>query len=93
MKSIKKLFIWGVSLTVVPPILGFAGTVIGMLNSFSAVESSANSSEKADALASNISFALYTTVAGLLFSLIGIIILIICLVKYLKMKKFSEQVV
>lgn len=86
MKSIKKLLIWGVSLTIIPPILGLAGTVIGMVNSFSASAQSSGS-QNAEALAQNIFFALYATVAGLFFSLIGIVLLIICLVKYLNNKQ------
>ena len=71
MKSIKRLFKWGLGLTFIPPMFGLVGTVIGMVQSFDSLGNK-QGSEKAEVLAQSISFSLWTTAIGLGFSLIGI---------------------
>ncbi|NMA43180.1 MAG: MotA/TolQ/ExbB proton channel family protein [Oligosphaeraceae bacterium] len=51
------------------PMLGLLGTVWGMMVSFSGLESGLNLINKADALASGVSQAMYTTFAGLVVAI------------------------
>ncbi|MCK5835456.1 MAG: MotA/TolQ/ExbB proton channel family protein [Lentisphaeria bacterium] len=90
MSLIKKLLILGLSFTFISPIIGVGGTVVGMFNAFNTIEK-LNGTDKAAALAESVSFALYTTVAGFLFSIVGLTLLVICLVKYLNEKKQTSD--
>ena len=66
------------------PIWGVLGTVLGMTLAFGQI---AESEVQVDALASDISFALYTTVAGYIAFPIGIALIVTALIKLLKPKK------
>ena len=72
----KQLALWGVGLQ-----FGFAvgvvGTVIGLILAFG--ELSQNGQAQPEALASDISLALYTTVGGMLLSLVGVVLLLMSL--------------
>lgn len=70
------LAIWG-SILQLGPIAGLIGTIVGMMRAFSVL--SAGGPDKDQALAESISFALWTTIAGMGISFIGLILLLIAL--------------
>ncbi len=72
----KQLALWGVILQF-GFLIGIAGTVVGMLRAFA--ELSKNSEAQPEALASDISLALYTTAGGMVLSLIGAVLLLVAL--------------
>lgn len=86
MKRETKLITWLVAGIVfsLGPIWGMIGTVIGMLLAFGNL---GQQEPQAEALASNISIALYTTAAGWIACPIGIVIIIVSAIKIGKMQK------
>ena len=72
----KQLAIWGIVLQF-GFLIGLAGTVIGMLRAFA--ELAQENAAQPEALASDISLALYTTAGGMVVSLIGGILLLVAL--------------
>ena len=92
MKSIKKLFVWGLCITIISPILGIAGTFLIKMKAFDAVANK-QGSEKAEVLAHYISFGLWSTAIGFILSLIGIVLLIICLLQYMRYQKEQKNTV
>ncbi len=80
MKRKSKLITWlvGGVILALGPIWGWLGTVLGMVMAFSRL---AQGEPEVEALAHDISFALYTTVAGLIACPIGIAIIIITVIK------------
>ena len=78
----KKLAITGSILLLGGPILGYVGTIIGMLSAFQTMGS--EGTENTEALASDIGFSLVTTSIGLCIGIIGGIMMLIALfaVKY-----------
>jgi len=80
------------SLLALGPLWGLLGTVIGMIRAFATIaKSGAGTPER---LASNISTALWSTLAGLLVSPIGVALLvvgIVWLVRINKEEKASNQ--
>lgn len=72
----KHLAIWGMVLQF-GFLIGLAGTVIGMLQAFGKL--TPENTAQPEALASDISLALYTTVGGIVLSLIGSILFLIAL--------------
>ena len=86
MKRKSKLITWLVAGIVLAlgPIWGMIGTVIGMLLAFSNL---GQPELQAEALASNISFALYTTAAGWIACPIGIVIIIVSAIKLGRIKR------
>ena len=69
------------------PLWGVIGTVLGMTQAFGHL---AESEPQAEALASDISLALYTTAGGHIMCPIGIILIVIAAIKMSKLKK-QEQ--
>ena len=63
---------------VVPPLVGVAGTVIGMVRSFSAISSGGAASPPE--LSQGISIALWATAAGITISAIAAIALVVCII-------------
>lgn len=80
MKRKTKLNCWlGVGiLLALGPLWGIIGTVLGMILSFGALSQSPGSAET---LSSNISFAMLTTVAGLILCPVGVVLIVISLIK------------
>jgi biopolymer transport protein ExbB/TolQ len=73
----RKLALWGAWLQL-GPVFGILGTVIGMigaLNEISEIEQ--NDQGPAEALASNMSFAMNTTAIGIIAELIGLVFLLV----------------
>jgi len=75
---------------VIPPMLGLIGTVIGMVGAFG--ELSKSGSADPSALAGDISFALLTTLWGLVFSVISLIPFIVFLVLFLKKRRALREI-
>ena len=75
-KNGKQLAIWGIVLQF-GSLIGLAGTVIGMLRAFEKLAQ--EKAPQAEALASDISRALYATAGGTALSLIGAILLLVAL--------------
>ncbi len=59
---------------VIAPMLGLLGTVLGMMQSFSGLQSGVSIINKADALAAGVSKAMYTTAAGLFVGIIAMMV-------------------
>ncbi len=72
----KQLAVWGIVLQF-GFLIGLAGTVIGMFRAFG--ELAQENAAQPEALASDISLALYTTAGGMVLSLIGAILLLVAL--------------
>ena len=70
---------------VIPPMLGLVGTVIGMVNAFGTLQT-AGAADPSE-LAGDISFALLTTLWGLVFSVVALIPFIVSLVLFLKKRR------
>ena len=85
-KSLKGLFIWGVCVFTIPPMAGLLVTVISMAMAFHTLGNESGP-EKSKHLAAAIGTAMHATVLGMLFSFVGAVLLIICLVKYLYRQK------
>ena len=78
--------IW-ISITgvVVPPLFGLVGTVVGMVGAFG--ELSDTGEADPEALAGDISFALLTTMWGIVISVIAFLILIGVLIRFFTLPK------
>ncbi len=72
----KQFAIWGVILQF-GFLIGIVGTVIGMLRAFLILSKSGGA--QPEALASDISLALSSTTAGMIISLVGVVLLLIAL--------------
>ncbi|MBL8817512.1 MAG: MotA/TolQ/ExbB proton channel family protein [Planctomyces sp.] len=59
---------WVGTMVKIAPMLGLLGTVVGMINAFGKIAAAATSGINPAALAGDISFALWTTAAGLLIA-------------------------
>ncbi|MBK1884028.1 MotA/TolQ/ExbB proton channel family protein [Luteolibacter pohnpeiensis] len=70
---------------IIPPMLGLAGTVIGMLGAFG--ELSETGEADPEALAGDISVSLLTTAWGLVVSVIALLILIGVLIRFFTLPK------
>ncbi len=89
-RLIRKAAVWkkvlwvSVGGIIIPPLIGLAGTVLGMIQAFDTVGRTGGSDPAT--LAENIRLALMTTAAGLVISLIFVIPLIVslCVLKKLK---------
>lgn len=72
--------VWAsVAAVIIPPLLGLSGTVIGMLQAFSTLRQGGQADP--NALAGDISFAILTTLWGMVFSLISLLILIAAIIR------------
>ncbi|MBP7274824.1 MAG: MotA/TolQ/ExbB proton channel family protein [Kiritimatiellae bacterium] len=76
-ESGKPLAIWGMVLQF-GSLIGLAGTVSGMVRIFA--EFAKDSAAQQEALASDISRILYTTVGGIVLSVMGVILLLVALI-------------
>jgi biopolymer transport protein ExbB len=85
MKKAIALLIAGIILAL-GPIWGILGTIIGMIGAFGNLAEKTGEA-KAEALASNISFSLYTTVAGFIMCPVGILLLVLSIIWIVKIKK------
>jgi len=72
----KQLAIWGIALQL-GTVVGLIGTIIGMVRAFSRLAESETA--QTAALAYDISIALYTTAAGSVVALVGIILILVAL--------------
>jgi len=88
MKKAIALLIAGILLAL-GPVWGFLGTVIGMIGAFGDLAEKTGEA-KAEALASNIEFALYTTVAGCVMCPIGIVIIVLAIIWIVQINKKSN---
>ncbi len=70
---------------VVPPLLGFGGTIIGMIRAFRTLGKSGGADP--DAMAESIGFALMTTATGLMVALTAVIPLIITIVGLVRARR------
>lgn len=88
MKRKTKLIAWLVAgiIFALGPIWGMVATVVGMLLAF---RNLGQSQPQAQALAGNISLALYTAMAGWIASPIGLAIIIVTVIKLVKNSKGS----
>jgi biopolymer transport protein ExbB/TolQ len=86
MKRKSKLVTWlvGGVILALGPLWGWLGTVVGMVMAFGRL---AQGEPEVEALARDISFALYTTVAGLVACPIGIAVIIVTVIKLTKTKE------
>ena len=75
----RKVRTFSILLILGPPLLGLAGTVIGMMSAFQTL-SETGQAEPGD-LSGPISFALLTTMYGLILSLLAVIPLVLALTK------------
>ena len=73
----KNLAIWGVALQL-GTVVGLIGTIIGMLRAY--VRLADPETAQPEALANDISIALYTTAAGSLVAMVGIILILVALI-------------
>jgi biopolymer transport protein ExbB/TolQ len=78
-----------IGMVVIPPLFGLAGTVIAMIRSFQ--ELSATGTSNPEALANGISASLTTTAIGATISGVGLIFFIVCLIRYLTLRKYRSQ--
>jgi biopolymer transport protein ExbB/TolQ len=90
MKKAIALLIAGIILAL-GPTWGIIGTVIGMVRVFGDLAEKTGEA-KAQALASNISFSLYPTLAGFLICPIGILFLIISIIWIIKINKNERKI-
>lgn len=82
--------IWiSLAAVIIPPIFGFAGTVIGMLGAFG--ELSKTGAADPEAMAENISVSLLTTAGGLVISFLALIILIGALIRFFTLPKLTRR--
>jgi len=72
---------------IVPPMIGLVGTVIGMTKAFGDLSASENGISNPKALSDNISTVLVSTAAGLIFSVIALIVLIGVLIRFFTLPK------
>jgi len=72
----KQLAIWGVVLQL-GTIVGLVGTIIGLIRAFGKVAQSGTA--RPEALASELGIALYTTAAGMILSLVGVVFILVAL--------------
>ena len=71
----KNIAIWGIALQL-GTVVGLIGTIVGMVRAFRLAESE---TAQPAALANDISIAVYTTAAGSLVALVGIILILVAL--------------
>lgn len=84
----KPLLIIG-SIFYLGPIIGLLGTVIGMIQTFKAI--TIYGTGDPEALSQGISTALVTTEIGLVFGIIGLLLLIVCHIQKFKHEPASES--
>ena len=72
----KNIAIWGIALQL-GTVVGLIGTIVGMVRAFGRLAESETAQPAA--LANDISIALYTTAAGSLVALVGIILILVAL--------------
>jgi flagellar motor component MotA len=70
---------------VIPPLIGLAGTVMGMMGAFGELRKTGSADPSA--LAGDISVALLTTFWGLVFSVLSLIPFVVFLVLFLKQRR------
>ncbi|MCA9034461.1 MAG: MotA/TolQ/ExbB proton channel family protein [Planctomycetaceae bacterium] len=63
--SMEQMAFWVATVVKTAPMLGLLGTVVGMINAFGKIAGAKDSGIEPSALAGDISFALFTTAAGL----------------------------
>jgi biopolymer transport protein ExbB len=78
--ALKNTLIWSGIVTIVAPMLGLAGTVIGMMSSFQSLGQSGVANM--EGLSSNISVVLISAAIGCGIGLVGFITLITALIYY-----------
>jgi biopolymer transport protein ExbB len=87
--SLKKPLIIGGALTLLGPLIGVTGTVIGMIGAFDDMGASAPA--KPEELSAHIGTTLYSTAIGFTFGIIGAITLIICFFIWLSQRTPNPQ--
>lgn len=87
--SLENTASWVSTVIKIAPMLGLLGTVVGMINAFKKIAAAADSGIDPAALAGDISFALWTTAAGLS---IAIPLLVMGAKASVKMKALQESV-
>jgi len=73
---------------IIPPILGFIGTVIGMIGAFGEVSTTGEANP--EALADDISFSLLTTIGGVVVSVVAFFVLIGVLIRFFTLPKMTD---
>ena len=86
----RRAFFVSIGMVVIPPLIGLAGTVFGMIEAFQELGVSGGDADP-KTLATGISTSLWTTAAGLVISAIGVVFFIICLIRYLTLRKDRLQ--
>jgi len=93
MKSKKKpiiLIVFG-SFFTLGPVWGLLGTIVGMVQSFQAIDQ--NGTTNPEALSSNIGFALQKTVIGIMMLPIGLILLTLGIIWLIKIHKHNNSLI
>lgn len=72
---------------IIPPMFGLIGTVVGMVGAFGALSKSGEADP--EALAGNISISLLTTMWGLVFSTIALLVLIVVLFRFFTLPRVT----
>ena len=81
-----KRSIWvSITMIIVPPMIGLAGTAIGMIRAFGDLKQTGGADPAA--LARTITEALSSTMFGLMFSVIGLVCLIISIIRVRSLSK------
>lgn len=88
MKKAIALLIGGAILAL-GPVWGAIGTIIGMVGAFHTLSQKMGMG-KADALAADISFSLYTTLAGFIVCPVGIVLIVLAVRRLNKLKSQVE---
>ena len=83
--GIKKLLIWSGVVTLVAPMLGLSGTVIGMMSAFQSLGQSGTANM--EGLSNAISGVLISTIVGTGIGFISLVVFIVTLVCYLTRSK------
>ena len=90
MKTKRRLLITGIvigSLLTLSPLIGLLGTVFGMTRAFKTLGSSGIADPQA--LSSDISVTLYSTAAGVFLLPVGIVVFVVSLVLFLRLRASS----
>ncbi len=91
----KKRRFWGTAASIsgalvfIAPMLGYAGTVVGMLSSFDKLKSGGGANPQA--LADDISVAMVTTAGGLIVAALSLVLCIISLIRFHTLPKTNHS--
>ena len=85
MKKAIALLVFGIVL-MLGPLWGLMGTIAGMIGTFNGIAEKTGDA-KAEALAANISFSIYSTFLGIIVCPVGLVLFVISIIWIIKVKE------